>query len=125
MDEIQSKRIEIWNAYHNSLKVLEESKKLSLPVMPHYATNNGHMFYLVCNSAKERDALISYLKEKEILPTFHYLSLHRSQFFNDTVTHLPYSDKFTERLVRLPFYYELSMDQLKYITLAILNFYNL
>lgn len=125
LDEIQKKRKEIWNAYYHNLKVLEEENKLSLPAIPDYATNNGHMFYLVCKSAKERDDLIDYLKGKDILPTFHYLSLHKSQFFHDTVTDLPWSDKFTERLVRLPFYYELSMDQLKYITLATLNFYNL
>jgi dTDP-4-amino-4,6-dideoxygalactose transaminase len=125
LDEIQAKRISLWNLYHEKLAVLEQNQQLGLPDIPAYATNNGHMFYLVCNTASERDALIAYLKGKEILPTFHYLSLHTSPYFNDKVTALPNSDKFTERLVRLPFYYELSEDQLTYITTAILDFYKL
>lgn len=124
MDEIQAKRKEIWNAYHEHLKPLEAAQKLGLPYIPDYASNNGHMFYLVCNSASDREQLISYLKTQDILPTFHYLSLHKSQFFNDQITDLPHADKFTDRLVRLPFYYELTMDQITYISKAIERFYH-
>ena len=124
LEDIQKKRKEIWEAYYSDLKSLEKENKLSLPTIPAYATNNAHMFYLVCNTGQERSELISFLKNKDIMPTFHYLSLHKSEYFNDCSRDLPNADKFTDRLVRLPFYYELSIEQLRYITSSIKRFYN-
>lgn len=124
LEDIQKKRREIWNAYYSDLKILEAEHKVSLAMVPDYATNNAHMFYMVCSSAEERSALITFLKNKDIMPTFHYLSLHKSEYFNDCTRNLVNADKFTDRLIRLPFYYELSLEQLRYITSSIKRFYN-
>ncbi len=124
LDEIQNRRKEVWNNYHLSFKKLEVDKKVSLPYIPAYATNNAHMFYLICKTYAERTALISYLKEREILPTFHYLSLHKSTYFNDDINELPHSDKFTECLIRLPFFFQLTIEEQKRVSDAVLNFYN-
>ncbi len=124
IEDIQDKRKSIWNSYWESLKPLQEKGLVHLPFVPSYATNNGHMFFLVTKTGDERTALIAHLKKEDILPTFHYLSLHKSEFFNDTVSNLPNSDKFTERLVRLPFFYEMTPEEIKKVTSTILSFYN-
>ena len=122
---IQTKRKVIWNTYYNAFQNLEKQQKLKLPQIPYYASNNAHMFYLVCDSLATRSALISYLKEQNIHAVFHYLSLHKSDFYlkyNDAAT-LPNSDYFSDRLVRLPFYYDLKIEEQQKIIQAILEFY--
>jgi dTDP-4-amino-4,6-dideoxygalactose transaminase len=81
-------------------------------VIPQYATNNAHMFYLVFKEATQRTAFIKMMKSNNIHPVFHYLSLHQSDFYKSKHDgrDLPNSDRFTDCLVRLPFYFEL--DQL-------------
>lgn len=117
IDEIQKKRIEIWNKYYTGLKDWADSMGIRLPIIPKYATNNGHMFYLVCKSELQRDALINHLKMKDTLSVFHYLSLHKSKYYllENEPFDLPYSDFYTERLVRLPIFYELTEYQINYI----------
>jgi dTDP-4-amino-4,6-dideoxygalactose transaminase len=83
------------------------------------------MFYLVCNNLEERTALIAHLKKDDILAVFHYLSLHDSPFYKDKHDgrDLPNSDRFSNTLVRLPLFYELSDDEVAKITHSILQFY--
>jgi dTDP-4-amino-4,6-dideoxygalactose transaminase len=124
LDDIQIKRKQIWASYYECLKPLTD-KGVMLPAIPEYATNNAHMFYIVCNSLEERTGLISTLKEEGILSVFHYLSLHKSPYYQekhkgDT---LPNSDKYTDRLLRLPFYYELKKEQHDRIINIILKYY--
>lgn len=110
LNMIQAKRIAIWNKYYSGLKDLADEGKVKLPVIPEYATNNAHMFYVVTNTPEDRTALIEYLKMRNIHAVFHYLSLHRSQFVeknNPTNVNLPMSDMYTEQLVRLPLYFSL------------------
>ena len=109
LEDIQAKRKQIWNTYYEGLKPLANKGCFQLPNIPEYATNNAHMFYLVCNSLEERTKLISYLKENGILAVFHYLSLHSSEFYQDKHDgrELPNCDKFADCLVRLPLFYEL------------------
>jgi dTDP-4-amino-4,6-dideoxygalactose transaminase len=119
IEPIQEKRKEIWYRYYEGLKPLEESNSLKLPKIPDYATNNAHMFYLVCNNLSERERLIRFLKEQDILSVFHYLSLHKSSFYkaNCNTRELPWADLYSDRLLRLPFYFELSItDQNKIIS---------
>lgn len=125
LEDIQAKRKDIWNAYYQALKPLK-SKGVGLPTIPDYATNNAHMFYLVCNSLEERSKLISYLKANEIHAVFHYLSLHKSPFYKDKYKGLELSnaDLFTDRLLRLPLFYELSQKDHKHIIKTILKFYS-
>ena len=83
------------------------------------------MFYLVCNSGSERGALIKDLKSKDILSVFHYQSLHASTYYKDKYkgADLINSDKYSERLLRLPMYYELSYVQQELIINSIKDFF--
>ncbi len=117
LENIQQQRIKIWNQYHEGLKSWANENGVGLPVIPDYATNNGHMFYLICNSSAQRDGLIKRLSENDILAVFHYLSLHKSPYYHDKHDgrEMENSDRYTECLVRLPLYYELSDDDVNRI----------
>jgi len=112
LDQIQAKRISMWNMYFEGLKILVKNGHIKLPLIPQFATNNGHMFYIVCNNMLDRDKLILTLKNNNIWAVFHYLSLHKSPYYLDKHDgrHLPASDMYTDCLVRLPFYYELENE---------------
>ena len=124
IQKIQDKRKAIWNCYFENLSELKD--KIQLPFIPDFATNNAHMFYLVCKNIEQRDALIAHLKSHDIHSVFHYLSLHKSPFYADKNDdkNLPYSDYYTDGLVRLPFFYELEIEQVKAISKAVLSFFN-
>lgn len=113
LDEIQNKRKQLWYCYYEQLKPLAEKGCFAMPDIPDYATNNAHMFYLTLPSLEARTALIRHLKEKGILAVFHYLSLHSSPFYHDKHDgrQLPNCDRYADTLVRLPMYYDLSMDE--------------
>ena len=120
MRDIQDKRIKIWNRYYEGLSSFEpvSIKKPKLPLVPEYATNNAHMFYLVCDNVDDRTRFIQHLKDKGILSVFHYLSLHKSSYYEKYSTRkseLPNSDIFSDCLVRLPLFYELTDEQVEYI----------
>ena len=115
LDGIQTKRKKIWGRYHDGLKNIAEKGLFSLPDIPDYATNNAHMFYLVCRSLEERTKLIANLKEHNMGAVFHYLSLHLSDYYRNhhegDIPDLPNCDRFADCLVRLPMYYELELEQ--------------
>ncbi|WP_299901555.1 dTDP-4-amino-4,6-dideoxygalactose transaminase [uncultured Aquimarina sp.] len=124
LQKIQSRRITLWNNYFESLKELEEEGLLKLPLIPDYASVNGHLFYLVCNSIEERSALISFLKKYGILSVFHYLSLHKSPYYcKENAVELKNCDNFADRLVRLPLYYELDIEDQNKIIELIISFF--
>ena len=126
LDEIQNKRKQLWNAYYELLKPIADMGCFKLPDMPDYATNNAHMFYLVCNSLEERTALIARLKAEGVGAVFHYLSLHSSPYYQDKHDgrELPNCDKFADCLVRLPMYYELNEVDVKMIADFICKFFS-
>jgi dTDP-4-amino-4,6-dideoxygalactose transaminase len=112
LEKIQKKRKEIWEKYFINLKPWADKNDISLPILPKYATNNAHMFYLVCKNLEQRTSLLDYLKKNEILAVFHYISLCDSPFYkskHDGRT-LMESDKFTNQLVRLPLYFEVDTN---------------
>ena len=119
LDEIQARRKHLWELYNTCLSPLTSnlSSKLALPVIPSYATNNAHMFYLVCNSLEERTALIKHLKDNGVLAVFHYLSLHSSPYYVDKHDNreLLECDRYADCLVRLPMYYDLKDEEVKQI----------
>lgn len=126
LDDIQLRRKYLWERYYSGLHALEEEGIIHLPKTPDYATNNGHMFYLICSSLEERTRLIQHLKEHEILAPFHYLPLHRSNFYAKkcaNIPELPETDRFSNCLVRLPMYYELETCQIDYIINCIKDFF--
>ncbi len=127
LDDIQAKRKLLWNTYHEKLSVISrQPSAFTLPDLPEYATNNAHMFYLLCRSLEERTALIAYLKEHSVQAPFHYLSLHTSEYYkkhNDIIPSLPLCDIYSDCLVRLPMFYDLEVEQVKMIGELILDFY--
>ena len=125
LEQIQNKRKEIWKQYYEALKPLEDKGFFKLPKTPEYASNNGHMFYLICRNEKERNELITHLKQNGIYAVFHYLSLHKSPYYKDKHDgrELPNSEMYSDCLVRLPFYYELETKQVGFIINSILQFY--
>jgi dTDP-4-amino-4,6-dideoxygalactose transaminase len=125
LENIQNKRKEIWNYYYKVLKSLEEKGYLKLPYLPDFASNNAHMFYVVCKNLEERQGLINALKKNNVLSVFHYLSLHKSPYYlsKHDGRELPYSDFYSDSLLRLPMYYELTNEDLILITKTIFEFY--
>jgi len=124
LDDIQVRRKEIWNTYYEGLKNLVE-KGIMIPYIPDYATNNGHMFYLVCKDLEQRTALINELKKNGILAVFHYQSLHKSKYYTEKhdKREIPNSDMYTDCLVRLPLFYELSDSDLTSIIKIVKEFF--
>lgn len=125
LDEIQEKRKALWNKYYELLRPLADKGYFKLPDIPDYASNNAHMFYLVCRNLEERTALIQCLKDNEILAVFHYLSLHSSQYYKEKHDgrELPECDRYADTLVRLPMYYDLEIEDVERICEVIKMFY--
>lgn len=125
IDAIQHKRKYIWETYHKRLKPLADKGCFSLPDIPDYATNNAHMFYLVLPSLEARTALIKYLKENGVGAVFHYLSLHSSEFYKSRHDgrQLPECDRYADCLVRLPLFYDLTIEQVNTICDLIKTYY--
>jgi dTDP-4-amino-4,6-dideoxygalactose transaminase len=126
MDVIQSKRKLIWDTYFKKLLPLKEQGHIKLPIIPEYATNNAHMFYIICKDVDTRDKLIAHLKKQDILSVFHYLSLHKSPFYasRHDGRSLTWSDFYSDRLLRLPFYFELSDEDQSLIVSLIHDFFS-
>ena len=126
LDDIQSKRQKLWEQYFVGLQQLAGKGLIRLPQIPGYATNNAHMFYIVCRNLEERSGLIKFLKEHEILAPFHYLSLHKSDYYkahNDNIPKLPYCDMYADCLVRMPMFYELELEQVDMIVATIKEYF--
>jgi dTDP-4-amino-4,6-dideoxygalactose transaminase len=125
LEDIQAKRKNIWNSYQITLTPLEQAGKIQLPNIPAYATNNAHMFYLICNNLEERTNLIDHLKKNGILAVFHYISLHKSEYYHPYHDKrvLPNTDLYTDCLLRLPLFYELMPSDQEFIIKKIYEFY--
>lgn len=125
MDKIQEKRKQIWERYREQLKPLEEMNLIQLPVIPAYATNNAHMFYVMAKSLEQRTQIIESLKAEQIYAVFHYLSLHESVFYKkEDGTPLLLTDHYSNCLLRLPFYFELSETEQNSVIHSVLKALN-
>ncbi|WP_294593298.1 dTDP-4-amino-4,6-dideoxygalactose transaminase [uncultured Bacteroides sp.] len=126
LDMIQHKRKELWNYYFNGLQALSKEGFFRLPQISKYATNNAHMFYIVCRSLDERSVLIKYLKDHSVSAVFHYLSLHKSDYYKTNyveIPDLPQCDLYADCLVRLPMFYELQSEDVEIVVKLISTFY--
>ena len=119
LDTIQQRRKEIWNAYYWGLADWAEKNNIKLPSIVPNATNNAHMFYLVCKDLDHRTSVIKFLKSHDIYAVFHYLSLHKSPFYSSKYSgsELMESDNYSDCLLRLPMYFELEVERV----IAIVN----
>ena len=125
LDDIQNKRKQIWQRYLDALKPIADKGFFEMPDMPDYASNNGHMFYLVFPELEKRTAFMQYMKEHGVQTVFHYLSLHSSPYYLDKHDGrtLPECDRYADCLVRLPLFYDLTEADQEYIISTIANFY--
>lgn len=126
-EEINKQRLECWERYYANLKELEEAGKITLPTIPKECVHNAHMFYLKSKDLEERTEFIDFMKKKEILTVFHYIPLHSApagQKYGRFSGADEYTTKESERLVRLPMYYGLSLEQVDYISNAVKEFYS-
>lgn len=107
--EIQLQRQRVWSRYFRNLSGISNEKFIGLPAIPEYATNNAHMFYILCNGIDHRTRIIDALKANNILAVFHYQSLHSSPYFSSLHDgrKLVNSDRYTDCLLRLPLFPEL------------------
>ena len=126
LNDIQSKRKALWETYYQLLKPLAGKGLFSLPDIPNYATNNAHMFYLVLPSLEARTDLIAYLKNHGVGAVFHYLSLHSSAYYapRHDGRALPNCDRYADCLVRLPLFYDLTIEQVQTICELISTYYH-
>ena len=127
LTEIQTRRKALWQQYHEGLKDLEKSGYFQLPDIPDYATNNAHMFYMICRSLEERSLLINSLKQNNVLAVFHYLSLHKSEYYlshGGKAVDLPNSDRFSDHLIRLPMFYDLKEEEVQNVMSLIKCFFD-
>ncbi len=124
-ENISIRRAELWNLYAAVFSNLPPHDWFSLPAIPHDAGHNHHIFYLQCKNSGERDELINYLKGRNIIAVSHYLPLHLSPFYNAAHNDrlLPNSVRFSETIIRLPLFHELSEAAINEIFLNVVSFY--
>ena len=120
IDDIQTKRKKIWEAYYDGFKSFQNDA-IKIPFIPDFATNNGHMFYLICSGLQQRSLLISHLKNNDIHAVFHYQSLHESPYYKNMHDgrDLPFSNIYSDCLVRLPLHYELTIEDVNRVVKAV------
>lgn len=125
LEVIQARRRQLWDAYYEGLSALARRGNLELPWLPSFATNNAHMFYVICESLEVRTRLLQFLRDRGVMAVFHYQSLHQSEFYRSRHDGRPLknADRYTDTLLRLPMFYELSLDQVRGICLDINEFF--
>lgn len=123
IDEIQAKRKYLWQRYWDALFEPLSERGIKFPQFIDGATNNAHMFYIVCKDLDQRTLLLRELKSSGVWAVFHYLSLHKSPYYYNSYRgrELPWSDFYSDTLVRLPLFYELGERDQDYIISSILN----
>lgn len=123
---IQEARKTHWNLYYNELQILDAEKKMRLPCVPAYATNNAHLFYILAANHKEQLALLNHLKVMGVQAIFHYLPLHQSPFIikQSKPDSLPNSERYADTLIRLPLFVELEQAQSMAVVRAVKMFYD-
>jgi len=125
IEKINQKRKTIYERYYNGLAELQARGILRLPIVNDYAKTNYHMFYIILNSEQERDGLMYYLKDNGINSVFHYIPLHESPYSRSRygTFNLPVTEDLSGRLLRLPMYYSLRLEEVDYIVEEIYKYF--
>jgi dTDP-4-amino-4,6-dideoxygalactose transaminase len=124
-EQIQKRRKEIWETYHLNLCDWAEEHRIRLPLIPNYCDQSYHMFYMITPSLAFRQALIDHLKSKGILSVFHYLPLNLSDMgrrFGGMEGDCPVTEDISDRLIRLPFYNDLTVSDQQFVIDSIKEF---
>jgi len=123
-DAVNNARLARWNQYYNELSELKG--KIDLPIIPDGCVHNAHMFYIKAKDLDERTRLIDYMKENGVMGVFHYIPLHSAPA-GKKYGRFHGEDKYTtsesERLLRLPMYYELTEEDVNKVVSVIKEFY--
>ena len=125
-DEINNDRLHSWHEYNEAFRPLREKGRLELPVIPDGCVHNAHMYYIKCRDLAERTALISFLKQRDILAVFHYVPLHSAPAgvrFGRFAGEDRYTTSESDRLVRMPMYYKLTEEDRNRVIAAVREFY--
>lgn len=125
-DVIYNDRMSSWNYYYEQLKPVADAGYIELPVIPKECIHNAHMFYMKTRNLEERTKLIAFLKEKGILAVFHYIPLHTAPAgikYGRFCGEDRFTTKESERLLRLPMYYQLKTEQIEDICNVVKTFY--
>ena len=124
-EEIQTKRSRIWEYYHKHLMDWAQDHEVRMPEVPEKCAQSYHMFYLLMASLEQRQALIAHLKARNVLSAFHYVPLHLSDMgkkFGGARSDCAVTEDISARLLRLPFYNDLSESDQAYVVEAIAEF---
>ncbi len=124
-ERIQARRSEIWEFYASQLRDWASRNGATLPIVPPHCEQSFHMFYLLMPGIRERSALIAHLKERGILAVFHYTPLHLSpmgQSYGGRAGACPVAEQISERIVRLPFFNDLSRAEQAQVVEAVRDF---
>ena len=125
-DEINQRRLDIWNIYRRELRELEEKEYIELPYIPHECTHNAHMFDIKLKDLEERTKLVKFLEKREIKAVFHYVPLHSSptgRKYGEFVGQDIFTTTESERLLRLPLFYDLTDEELYRVVETVKDFY--
>lgn len=125
-DEIMKKRMKIWKYYHKTLEELENKKMIARPFIPEYCKHNAHMYYIILNDSETKSALEKYFKENEIQANSHYCPLHTSPMglkYGYKEGDLPLTEEYSLRLLRLPLYADLTMEEAKKVCSTLKKFF--
>jgi len=122
LQKINNKRIDNWNSYYNSFSGI--IPKDNLPFAPEFSKHNGHLFYIHTSSRRERDELIAFFKKNEIEAVFHYIPLHNAPIWDNSGVTLPITEHAAGTILRMPLYYDLSIDNIVLIAEKISEFYS-
>ena len=125
-DEINEDRLHSWQRYWDAFQDLAAAGRVTLPTIPEDCVHNAHMFYVKCKDLDERTALISFLKQRDILAVFHYVPLHSAPAglrFGRFAGEDRYTTAESDRLVRLPMYYKLTEEDQNRVIKAVRDFY--
>ena len=125
--DIDARRMAVWELYHRELRPLKEAGLLEQPTVPEYASHNAHMYYIKVKDMDTRSHLIGFLRQREICSVFHYIPLHSAaagrkfgRFHGEDV----YTTRESQRLLRLPMYYSLTLEQAEYVVDCIREFFH-
>jgi len=127
LDEIQDLRMNVWNAYYTALKPFEAEGTIRLPIVPDYAEQNAHLFYILFNDEQTRDHVMDQLKEKGVQAVFHYVPLHSSPLgvhLGNKSEDLPHTGEISGRLLRLPLYAGMTREQFTYVRDQLLTIFS-
>lgn len=126
-DEINNNRLETWNTYWNAFKPLADKGIIELPTIPTGCVHNAHMFYIKCKDLETRQSYIQFMREQDILCVFHYVPLHSApagQKFGRFHGEDLYTTTESDRLVRLPMYYNIAKEDLEKVISQTISFFN-